>query len=398
MPHDRESTRHGRSRWLIFSAPGAGEVIRNYPNRETLRDSVKMNRDSPKGVPSASPPRRNAGPGGSVRVHLTALRGVPTVLEELGLQCEPILAAAGLRREDFSDYERTDSFVNLDDLISTCVRETRCPHFGLLVGRQVNLQALGIPGRLARHAETVGAALRDLVAYFALHDSGGAPSLAIHDGTASLGYGIHASEIRNADQVYDLCTAALRNVMLELCGPSWRPDLILLPRRRPADSGPYREILGPPVRFDAVQCALLFPATWLQKPIADADPLLHSLLQERAAYELSNGRPLLQVEVRHAIRLMLLDGQHSRATLAGRLGMHERTLGRRLQESGTTFQALLDESRADVAKQLLHDTRASVARISTSLGYRDPTVFTRAFRRWTGVTPREYRRSPAGKE
>ncbi len=353
-----------------------------------------MNRDRPKSNPATPTPSRIAGSGGSIRVHLTALQGLPQVLEELGLRCEPILAAAGLRREDFSDYERTDSFVNLDALIATCVRETRCPHFGLLVGNHVNLQALGVPGRLARNAETVGAALQDLVAYFALHDSGGAPNLAIHDGSASLGYGVHAPGIRSADQVYDLCAAALRNVMREFCGPSWRPDIILLPRRRPTDSGPYREILGPRVRFDAVQCALLFPATWLQKPIEGADPLLHSLLQERASFELNNGRPLLQVEVRHAIRLMLLDGQHSRAMLASRLGMHERTLGRRLQESGTTFQALLDESRADVAKQLLHDTRAPVARISTTLGYRDPTVFTRAFRRWTGITPREYRRRP----
>ncbi len=356
-----------------------------------------MNRDKSRNDRAALPPRRVAGSGGSIRVHLTALRGVPEVLEELGHRCEPMLAAAGLRREDFDDYERTESFVNLDDLIGACVRETGCPHFGLLVGHHVTLQALGVPGRLARNAETVGAALQDLIAYFALHDNGGAPNLAIHDGSASLGYGIHAPGIRNADQVYDLCTAAMRNIMRELCGPNWRPDLILLPRRRPADIGPYREILGPPVRFDAVQCAILFPATWLQKPIVGADPLLHSLLEERATYELSNGRPLLQVEVSHAIRLMLLDGQHSRAALAGRLGMHERTLGRRLQEAGTTFQALLDEARADVARQLLHDTRAPVARISTSLGYRDPTVFTRAFRRWTGVTPREYRRGPAGR-
>lgn len=340
--------------------------------------------------------RPRAGTADSDRVHLNALRGLPEVLEGLGVRCEPILAAAGLRREDFADYERTHSFKHLDDLLGACVRQARCPHFGLLVGQKVDLHSLGIPGRLALHARDVRAGLRDFVGYFALHDSGGGPSLAIHDGTVSLAYGIHTAGIRNADQVYDLCAAAMCNIMRQLCGPGWQPDLILLPRRRPANIGPYLEILGPPVRFDAVQCAILFPASWLQKPIVDADPLLHTLLEERAAGELRNGRPFLPGEVRHVIRLMLLDGQHSRAALAARLGMHERTLGRRLQEAGTTFQALLDEARADVARQLLRDTRTSIARIAISLGYRDPTVFTRAFRRWTGTTPREYRRGSEG--
>jgi AraC-like DNA-binding protein len=355
-----------------------------------------MNRDSLSSDP-APPPLPIAESGGSVRAHLTALRGLPLALEELGLRCEPILAAAGFRREDFDDYTRTESFVNLDGLLGACARQAKCPHFGLLVGRHIDLQALGIPGRLARSAEDVQRALQDLVAYFALHDRGAGPSLAVHDGTASLAYGIHTPGIGNADQIYDLAAAALPNIMRQLCGPAWRPDLILLPRRRPVDIGPYRRILGSLVRFDAVQCAILFPATWLKKPVPHADPLLHSLLEERAALELSNGRSLLQNEVRHAIRLMLLDGQHSRATLSNRLGMHERTLCRRLQEADTTFQALLDESRADVAKQLLRDTRTSVSRISNFLGYRDPTVLTRAFRRWTGMTPREYRRRPNGR-
>ena len=56
-----------------------------------------------------------------------------------------------------------------------------------------------------------------------------------------------------------------------------------------------------------------------------------------------------------------------------------------------SFQALLDDTRSQIAKQLLHDTRSPVSRIAASLGYRDPTVFTRAFRRWTGLTPRQFR-------
>jgi AraC-like DNA-binding protein len=71
--------------------------------------------------------------------------------------------------------------------------------------------------------------------------------------------------------------------------------------------------------------------------------------------------------------------------------LHERTLGRRLQASGTTFQRLLDATREEMARQLLSDTRVPVSRIASALGYGDPTVFTRAFMRWTGRTPSRFR-------
>ncbi len=146
-----------------------------------------------------------------------------------------------------------------------------------------------------------------------------------------------------------------------------------------------------PLRFNAVQCAVIFPAFWLARPVADADPLLHTVLQDRADAELSGQEPKLLGDVRRTIRLLLILRRCSRADVAQRLGVHPRTLGRRLQDSGSTFQALLDDTRAQISKQLLLDTRLPVARIAAAVGYDDPTVFTRAFARWTGRTPSEFR-------
>lgn len=79
------------------------------------------------------------------------------------------------------------------------------------------------------------------------------------------------------------------------------------------------------------------------------------------------------------------------ANVMRQLGLHERTLGRRLQASGSTFQLLLDDSRLDMARQLLRDTHVSLSRVAVAPGYGDPTVFTRAFGRWTGRTPSQFR-------
>jgi AraC-like DNA-binding protein len=371
-----------------------GKVAVSPSDPLIVRDRKPIIRDMASATYAREPQGRSQEPFTRIaRTHLSALRGIPQVLESLGVAVDPILEAMGLGRADFEDPERSASFAELDQLIGLCLQHTKCAHFGLLVGRYVNLQSFGIIGRMARNAPSVGVALRDLSTYFSLHEIGGMPSVAIHAGSVVFAYGIHAPGVQHADQFYDLSLAAMSNVMRQLCGPDWLPDAILLPRKRPPDVRRYREILGAPLRFDSPQAAVLFRETWLSRPVVDADSLLHSLLKDRATAAITQQHPLLSDDVRRTIRQLLLARRCSRAEVARRIGLHPRTLGRRLKDGGTTFQALLDETRLQLARQLLHDTRAPVARIADSLGYRDPTVFTRAFRRWTGLTPRDFRAS-----
>jgi AraC-like DNA-binding protein len=74
--------------------------------------------------------------------------------------------------------------------------------------------------------------------------------------------------------------------------------------------------------------------------------------------------------------------------------MHSRTLGRRLDDFGTSFQRLVDESRFEIARQMLEDTSLDVMEIAASLGYARASAFTRAFRRWSGTTPALWRLRP----
>ena len=81
------------------------------------------------------------------------------------------------------------------------------------------------------------------------------------------------------------------------------------------------------------------------------------------------------------------------AQLARRLGLGERTLQRRLQRDGTSFAALLDEIRAQLARSYLGDPRLAIFEVAYLLGYSEPSAFNRAFRRWTGQSPRRWRRA-----
>ena len=338
---------------------------------------------------------RTAGETTAARAHVAALKGIPQALARFGIPSESILAVVNLRASDLDDPERSAPFGDLDRLLGLCLRRTRCGHFGLLVGQYITLQSFGVAGRVARNAPSVGAALQDLAAYFVLHDSGGSVRVAIHDGRVTLGYGIHVPGMRHSDQVYDLAVAALANVMRQLCGSDWRPDAVLLPRKRPVDIRPYREHFAAPLRFNSIMAAVVFPERQLSQAIVDADPLLHKLLSDNAVAAIARTNPGLHGDVRRTIRLLLTQ-RCSRGEVARRLGLHERTLGRRLQASGTTFQRLLDDTRRDFAQQLLRDTRVPVTQVAAALGYGDPTVFTRAFTRWTGRTPSRFRTDSAG--
>jgi AraC-like DNA-binding protein len=259
------------------------------------------------------------------------------------------------------------------------------------VGQTVDLHSFGVPGRIALTAPTVGDGLAALARHFVLHDSGGSPRVAVTQDTAIMSYGIHVPGVHHADQVYDLAVAAMCNALRQLCGADWRAAFVTLPRKRPIDIRPYRRVLQAPVRFDALQSAVAFPSHWLTRPLPDADVALHRSLESHAAQAIAGLDPSLSRETLRTIRDLLQTGGCSRAAVAERLGLHERTFGRRLQSAGTTFRQLLDATRADVARHLLLDTRSPIGRIAASLGYTDATAFTRAFRGWTGMTPRDFR-------
>ncbi len=91
------------------------------------------------------------------------------------------------------------------------------------------------------------------------------------------------------------------------------------------------------------------------------------------------------------LRKSLATQKGSVADIAGQLGMHERTLNRRLREEGTTFRRELEEIRYEVARQLLADSNMPLLKIATALNYADATAFSRAFKRWSGSTPAQWR-------
>ena len=154
----------------------------------------------------------------------------------------------------------------------------------------------------------------------------------------------------------------------------------------------YRTRL-PTVRYGMPENRLVLPARDLDRPLVMADPGAVRRAVEHCEREMATTSPSPE-NLLERVRAELTpgsDGYPDLETVASCLFMSGRSLKRRLGECGSSFQRLLDEVRHRDAQRLLGNADLSIQEIATALGYQDPPSFTRAFRRWSGVTPSEGR-------
>jgi len=319
-----------------------------------------------------------------------AFVALPQLIRQLGGDPVPILASAGLDPGALSHSDNKVPYAAFVNVLGHAAERTGCPHFGLLAGRMFRLAHLGILGELVRNSSTVGRGLDALTVFQHINSEGGLAFLLKRGDFVDLGYAIYHPITFGAAQMYDATLAAAMNIMTELCGPRWRPYEVFLSHAKPQDVAQYRALFKVVPRFDAEFCALRFHARDLALAVDGADPE-----KCRRAEQLARNAGLqdLQQQVYRGLRRLMLDNRHSGDDLAQLLGMHRRTLNRRLKAEGTTFQHVLDDVRFEIARDLLSNSDVHLDDIAATLGYAAVTPFMRTFRRWSGTTPGQWRHS-----
>ena len=329
-------------------------------------------------------------------VRIGGTTDIPAVLRSLGADPATVLAEAGFDLKVFDDPDTLVSYAARNHLMAHCAATTGCPHFGLLVGQQGGLHSLGLVGLLVKYSPDAGAALRNLVRHTHLHVRGAVATLAVDGDTVTLGYEIYQSHVEATDQIGDAAVAVAFNIMRALCGPDWKPVQVRFAHRKPKDVGPFQRFFRAPLVFDAAANAVVFSADWLNRRLPEIDPELRRLLQKQIdVLEVRHGDDFPE-QVRSVLRTALVTGHGGVGQVADVFSMHRRTLCRRLNGFGTSFQTLADECRFEIARQMLEDSAMAVSEIAALLDYADASAFTRAFRRWGGTTPAEWRNTRKG--
>jgi AraC-like DNA-binding protein len=320
---------------------------------------------------------------------VSGLHHLPGLLSARGIDPAPVFLRAGLTPDTFASPDNRFPYSALPPLLEECVRVTGCAHFGLLVGQQWRLDDFGLLGELMRNCATVGDAVRTVATHQRLYSEGAALYLFDHGATAALGYAVHHPAVDRVGAVFDGYAAVAAAFIAELSGGNCRLSEVQIPRAAPADPTPYRAHFGCPVRFDGDQCLVRFSGAALRMPIQGADPVRRELLEAEAARRFDGQ---LVPQLYRALRLLMIEGHVGGRDLADQFTMHRRTLDRRLEARGTTFGAVLEDVRLNVARQLLGETELPVAGIAAALGYAEASPFNRAFKRWTGMTPLAWRK------
>lgn len=181
-----------------------------------------------------------------------------------------------------------------------------------------------------------------------------------------------------------------------LTGVDFPAAVVRFKHARPRDTSAHEALFGGPIEWGAARNELVLAGELANLPLPKADPALAAFF-DRHVQRLLDREPAAPERVASRVRAFLLEevkrGTPTLQTAAAHLATSPRTLKRRLQEEGTTFQDVLDGVRCDLAKRYLDEHRLALGEVSFLLGFSEPSAFHRAFKRWTGRTPLSYRQA-----
>ena len=317
--------------------------------------------------------------------------GVPAALRSLGLDSREVLLEGRFDPGLFDDPDNMISFSARGRLMAHCTAKARCEHFGLLVGQHSGLHSFGLVGLLMKYSPDVETALNNLVRYFHLHARGAVLNLQVQGNSAILSYQIPYRGTQGNSHVSDGALAVMFNTLCELCGGEWKALEFWSTHKEPENIQPFRQFFSARLRFNAELNALVFDASWLRRSLPEVHPDVRRLVQKQIDSLAAQHGDDFPEQVRAVLRTALLSGHARSDHVALLFSMHPRTLNRRLNTYGVGYQELLDETRFEIAQQMLKESNLEVGEIALMLNYAEARSFIRAFRRWSGTTPARWR-------
>jgi AraC-like DNA-binding protein len=320
------------------------------------------------------------------------------ILEEVGASYDEILREADLPVLAIEDGSALVPTSRIYKFVYLAAKETRMPDLGLRAGSRVDIEPM-LP--TPEHYWSRPGVFRTLESFINVNlESSTSSDVWIEarsdkERTLELFYsGTFDQDNPAFPMVEQFMVALMVRFARAAAGPGWNPRRVNL-RATSVPKKAIRELVGEAeVKCAQTRTSLLFPSRGLVgrvEPFPEPDSYVWQ--RHREALEKWKQGDDLTASLRLVLGAYLPDGSPGISLAAKLAGTTVRTLQRRLAGQNMTYSQLLDELRHDLAIYLLRDPKREAADISRELGYRDPAIFTRAFRRWTGQTPSRYRRT-----
>ena len=265
------------------------------------------------------------------------------------------------------------------------------PLIGLRLGNALQVGHLDMVGALLMSCETLGEALEALLEYYPIVGEGGEFALRDEGGQLCLAYQAHY-QTRREERV-EAVLGSLVHMSRWITGERIQPLELRFEHASRAAEARYIELLGCPLQFSAGENGLLFDSADLAMPLIQANAPMREHLRGLANSLLERlGQQSLAVRVQQQLRAQPRWGKER---IAEQLELSGRHLNRKLAEEGTSFKLLRDQVLYQMAEQLLRES-PRLAEVAERLGFSDESAFAKAFRRWSGTTPGQFRQGLDG--
>ncbi|QYY80476.1 AraC family transcriptional regulator [Pseudomonas germanica] len=313
-------------------------------------------------------------------------------MEMGGVNCVELFRRLGMSYLALSDPDARFAQDDMTRLWQLAVETSGNPAIGLNMAKVVRPSSLHVVGYALMSSCNLQEGISSLVRYQRIIGEGADFSFHPKLDGYELTLAIHGDRLPSAKESAEGALAYFLAFCNWLACRPLKPRLISFRGAPPRSLEPYRETFNGPLQFNAEHYAVLFDRIDMDTPLPMAnDALAH--LHERFASDymarFSEGQVTHQV--RQILCRSLPQGEPKREEVAQALLLSERTLQRRLKEEGTSFHRVLDDTRRELASQYLIQPKLPLQEISYLLGFSAPSNFFRAFRRWFGTTPKEYR-------
>lgn len=325
-----------------------------------------------------------------------ATTGVVETLQRYGptgADVDEIFARATLDVGDVSNPYAEIGLKQYCDLFEIASAATGDDNFGLRFGQAFKPRYLGLIGYIAVNSPTLYAAVSRLVDYFPTHQTQSVLSVFEYQGLLCLSYRVLDPRIRMRRQDAELSLGMFCNVFRHCLGARWAPLEVWFEHHKPDCPDEHERCFGAPVKFNKRTNGILFLPEALKTIVPGADPYLLTLLEEPVRErDQRRAAPEYTLEtIRQRVRERLGTTHCSVVDIAADFDMSVHTFRNVLRNNQAQFDALVGSVRRELAVKYVGGSDRQLTEVALELGYSEQSAFSRAFRRWTGLSPRRYR-------
>lgn len=329
-------------------------------------------------------------------IRARALSGFDSLATSLGGDLTALLQAAGLSFRDLENPEACVALEKVIRLLENTATVLGVPDFGLRLAEQQDISVLGAVALIAQYSATVGEALAGVARHLPYHTPSALLTLTpdpLREGFTRICYELNLDDDWPRRQTIELSYGVMLRFLQMLTGQPGHDWYLQFRHASGCSAVNYGRFIPCNLEFLCADDALSIPLQLLDTRIGANDNRLRDAA-ERFLNNLVRRFPLdITRQVETLIERQLASGGGSLERVAQQLGLHERTLQRRLAEQGTYFEDIVDRLRQERAHTLLLDTALPLAEIASVLGYSEQSSLNRSCTRWFGKSPNTYRKS-----